>query len=97
MASKSFPKELLQGMSWGDCEEGYTILETQQTGTSRWSIHYTQIFSAPDGNLYKTGFSRGATEMQDESPYEYAGDMIECEQVFAHVVPKTVYLNTPAN
>lgn len=48
--------------------------------TSRWSIHYERVFKH-DGKFYRTYYSVGATESQDESPYEYEPDMIECGEV----------------
>jgi hypothetical protein len=47
--------------------------------TSRWSIHHSIIF-AYDNKFYRTWYSEGATECQDESPWEYDND-IECVQV----------------
>lgn len=56
------------------------------TGTSRWSEHHEIIF-AHDGKFWRTHYSQGLTEMQDESPWENETD-IECEEV--ELVEKTV-------
>ncbi|MCC0645357.1 hypothetical protein KGF41_13910 [Clostridioides sp. ZZV14-6150] len=48
--------------------------------TSRWSISHEMIFEYK-GKFYRTYYSEGATEMQDESPFEYEDDIIECEEV----------------
>lgn len=56
------------------------------TGTSRWSIHYEIIF-AYDGKFWKTHYSVGATEMQDESPWEYQ-ELVDCIEV--QLVEKTI-------
>ena len=49
------------------------------TDTSRWSIHHRIIFKH-EGKFYETYYSEGATEMQDESPWEYE-DEVECDEV----------------
>lgn len=50
------------------------------TDHSRWSIHYEEIFEH-EGKYYRTYYVIGATEMQDERPYEYDEDMIDCPEV----------------
>ena len=54
---------------------------------SRWSLHKTDIFlHIPTGKHYLVNYSVGATEMQDEAPFEYhTGDV-----VFQEVVEKEV-------
>lgn len=37
---------------------------------SRWSVYHRQVFQVGD-NFYVANYSVGATEMQDESPFEY--------------------------
>ncbi|MEK4122065.1 hypothetical protein [Lysinibacillus sp. FSL K6-0102] len=49
------------------------------TDTSRWSIHHRIIFKH-EGKFYETYYSEGATEMQDERPWEYE-DEVECDEV----------------
>lgn len=49
------------------------------TDTSRWSIHHRIIFTY-QGKFWETYYSEGATEMQDESPWEYE-DEVECYEV----------------
>ena len=49
------------------------------TDTSRWSIHHRIIF-AYQGRFYETYYSEGATEMQDESPWEY-DNQVDCYEV----------------
>lgn len=46
---------------------------------SRWSIHHKIVFE-DKGKFYQTYYSEGATEMQDESPWEYDDD-VECTEV----------------
>jgi hypothetical protein len=52
---------------------------TEVTDTSRWSVHYDLIFEYK-GKFYKTHYSKGATEYQDERPWEYE-DEVECVEV----------------
>jgi len=67
---------------YGDDPNFKEILEEIED-TSRWSIHYRIIVRRlSDGKLFESGFRRGATESQDESPYEY-----ESEAVFKEVKP----------
>lgn len=47
--------------------------------TTRWSIIHEIVF-ADKGKFYMTTYSEGATERQDERPWEYE-DEIECEEV----------------
>ncbi|MCL1696387.1 hypothetical protein [Lysinibacillus sp. BPa_S21] len=49
------------------------------TDTSRWSVHHRIIFKH-DGKFYEAYYSEGATEMQDERPWEYE-DEVECDEV----------------
>lgn len=61
------------------------IIYDKITDTDRWSTHHEIVFEI-DGKYYKSHYSRGATEMQDERPYEYDGEWIEVTEV----VPKEV-------
>ena len=68
-----FKKEFLREF------EGKTILD-EITDNSRWSIIHRRIFEF-EGKFYETTYSVGATESQDESPYEYDKEEIECPEV----------------
>ena len=59
------------------------------TGRSRWSIHYRLVFGH-GGKLYRTSYSIGATEMQDEQAFEYR-DEYECDEVEAYEKTVTAY------
>ena len=86
-----FKKEFLQALAWDDYDEAEVeLIQNEMVDTSRWSIHYESVFRYKD-NFYKTSYSVGATESQDESPYEYEGDEIECKQVFPVEKVITVY------
>ncbi len=74
-----FAKETLQNALWDD-EDGFETVVNKITGTSRWSVNYQWIFKYQD-KFYQTYYSTGATEYQEESPFEYEGDEIECVEV----------------
>lgn len=84
-----FKKEILQELAYGDVD-GYDIIEHKMTGHTRWSLQYSMIFKFED-KLYKTSYSTGATEYQDEDPYEYEPDEIECPEVIPVEKTSIVY------
>ena len=57
---------------------------------NRWSVTHERIFKH-EGRFFKTRYSVAATEGQDESPYEYEPDEIECPEVFPVERTITVY------
>lgn len=61
------------------------IIKDEIYETGRWSNYHKCVFKIGD-KYYSTEYSVGATEMQDESPYEYDGEWIEVTEV----VPKEV-------
>jgi hypothetical protein len=67
-------------------------IETNLIDSSRWSLVYEMIFEH-EGKYYASSYSVGATEQQDESPYENDPDEIECQEV--HKVIKTVEVWEP--
>ena len=84
MVTKKFSKEfLLEEILWGSGsqDENPHLVEDTITGHGRWSIYHRIVFQDSDGLFYTTEYSEGATEQQDESPWEYDGDDIECTQV----------------
>lgn len=85
-----FKREELKDILNGSSNRGQ-VMDEWITDTSRWHIYYTMVFKYkhPDtrsnfGQRYKyymVPFRRGATEMQDEGPFECEGEEIECEEV----------------
>lgn len=74
-----FKKENLQDLVWDDWDDG-EVVEDRIIENSRWSIIHEMVFR--HGNkYYESSYSVGATEQQDEAPYEYDDDMIECQEV----------------
>ena len=71
---KRFSKEYLQ-----ERDLPYTAILDKIIDTSRWSIIHEIVFE-DNGKFYSTTYSEGATEMQDERPWEY-DSIIECTEV----------------
>lgn len=71
---KKFSKEYLQ-----ERDLPYSAILDKIIDTSRWSIIHEIVFE-DNGKFYSTMYSEGATEMQDESPWEY-DNIIECTEV----------------
>jgi hypothetical protein len=57
----------------------HSAKENRIIDNSRWSISHEIIFEH-EGKFYQTYYSVGATEQQDESPWEYE-DEVECVEV----------------
>lgn len=81
MSKVSFSKQELQ-----DMDLPWSALEDKIIDNSRWSIHHEIIFMK-DEKYYRTYYSVGATEYQDERPWEYDKEVV-CEEV--HKVQKLV-------
>lgn len=75
-----FDKGVLQELAWEDYDDSYEVIERELIDTSRWSNIYSMVFKFK-GKYYRTSYSVGATEQQDEEPYEYGPDSIECDEV----------------
>lgn len=58
----------------------YSAIKNTITGQSRWSTQHEIVF-AHEGKFYMTNYSEGSTESQDESPFEYSPNEIECIEV----------------
>ncbi len=65
-------------------DSNFVIIEDRIVGTRRWSVVYEIVVQRKtDGKYFKDGYRRGATESQDERPYEYS------EPNFTEVFPVT--------
>ena len=86
-----FSKEdLLELLYSGTTSRPMKIVENKITENTRWSVCFDLIFEC-DGKFYKTDYSKGATESQEESPFQYADEMIECDEVVPVQKTITVY------
>ncbi|NFH01357.1 hypothetical protein FC831_13900 [Clostridium botulinum] len=56
------------------------VIHKEIIDTTRWSVIKEIVFQDKDGRYYQTTYSEGATECQDESPWEYE-DEVECVEV----------------
>jgi len=64
-------KEEAQRIVWEDTSD-FKMIESNVTDTTRWSVYYEGICQHIEtGKYYFIDWSQGATEMQDESPFEY--------------------------
>jgi hypothetical protein len=75
-----FLTEDLVELSYGAPPEGYELIQNTIVDVSRWSIIHNMIFKY-SGKYYRSVYSRGATEMQDEGPYSDEGEFVECYEV----------------
>ena len=65
-------------------DSNFVIIEDRIVGTRRWSVVYEIVVQRKtDGKYFRDSYRRGATEMQDEQPYEYS------EPNFTEVFPVT--------
>ena len=73
-------KEILQELVWEEECEGFSVVQTRILDTSRWSVIHEMIFTDGEKN-YRSSYSVGATEMQDERPYEYDNSEVDVVEV----------------
>jgi hypothetical protein len=81
MSKRDFTKQELLDILEEE-NESAEIVKDELVDTSRWSIIYDLIFRI-DGKFYRTNYSVGATESQDEGPWEWFDydSKIACEEV----------------
>jgi hypothetical protein len=73
-----------QGRDIIDGHYNFAIIEDKIVGKRRWSTEYEIVVQRKsDGKYFKDGYRRGATESQDERPYEWS------EPNFTEVFPVT--------
>ncbi len=62
--------------------DNFTKVRDAIVDHTRWSVVHEMIFKDnKTGKHYVVYFNRGATEMQDEQPFEYDNDPITCSEV----------------
>lgn len=62
----------------------WSALEDKIIDTLRWSAIHEIIFEL-DGKYWRTEYSCGLTELQDEGPWDYE-DEVECEEVEKKII-----------
>ena len=91
---KTFPKEDLKAMIWSNHDpDKYELIYDKIEDTSRWSIIHEMVFKDKvENKFYSVSYSEGATECQDESPFEYEPADVECDEVVPKEVVVTKYV-----
>lgn len=85
-----FPKEFMQDVVWGYSDEDVEVVLDALIGSSRWSLNYKLVFKYK-GKYYQTYYSKGATEQQDEKPFEYDKE-VDCLEVEPVKITVTDYV-----
>ena len=62
------------------CWKGQRVVEDNIIDHTRWSVIHKVVFHWTDDKYYSTTYRVGATESQDEQPWEYENE-VECEEV----------------
>ncbi len=78
MSIEKFSKKFLTEELDLPCSSKH-VVQDNIIDTSRWSNIHELIFEH-EGKFYETSYSEGATEMQDEQPWEHE-DEVECYEV----------------
>lgn len=87
-----FLKQTLLDILWRETDD-YKTISNEIIDHSRWSVIHELIFQAIATNkYYRVEYAVGATESQDETPWQYDGDEIECEEVVPVEQTVTVYI-----
>lgn len=69
---------------WEEHKDWKPVTSPKMEAHDRWTIGYSCVFKYnPTGKLYKFCYQRGATERQEERPFEYDEyyDPVEVEEV----------------
>lgn len=81
--------EEAQAIALGDSSD-FSTISNETVDTRRWvTCHEILVKRVSDGKLFESYYEQGATEMQDQSPYEY--DEPKFREVFKTQEVKTVY------
>lgn len=85
-----FPKDFMREDVLYGCNEDVEMIYDDIIDTTRWSEIHEIVFKYQD-KFYMTTYSCGATECQDESPFEYDDDEIQVTEVKPVEVTVTKY------
>ena len=66
------------------------VISDEIVDHGRWTVSHALIFKR-DGKIYETYYDVGATESQDQCPWEYE-DEVECFEVREQEVTKVEYV-----
>jgi len=79
-------------IDWEGFDYNLECVHEEIIGTSRWSVQHQSVWKDLDsGAFYETTYQVGATECQDEGPYEWEDGPIEFTEVKAVQKTTTVY------
>ena len=88
LQDSEFSRDLVTGWS---PNSRFEFLQVELVGSTRWSLNYQAVVLDHDtGQHYKTNYSIGSTEEQDERPFEY--DPPAWVEVFPVLQTVTVYM-----
>lgn len=86
MSKRTFTKQFMLDT----LDDQSDIVRDELWDIRRWTVTHELIFKH-EGKLYRTYYSRGSTEYQDEMPWEYVTE-VECDEVVESLVPGYVKL-----
>lgn len=93
--SRTFKREELVALLDGESEVLKKVSDTI-TSKSRWSLNHELVFQENStGRFFRTYYSEGSTEQQDEKPFEYAPEDVEVVAVQPVERTVTVYETIP--
>jgi hypothetical protein len=65
----------------------YVIVQNEIVDHTRWGIVFDLVFMTKDDERYwYKSYQVGATECQDEGPFDDEGDTVECQEVAPYEV-----------
>lgn len=82
-----FPKSILVGLTGykGDHSDEYSLVTDEHVNITRWSEIRRMVFSYKNAygvtKHYSTEYTVGLTENQDERPFQYDEQWVECDEV----------------
>lgn len=75
-------RDILRGLVWEGSGDGWEVVSNEYSYRSRWASHHVLVISNGDGRLWQIEYSKALTELQNERPFDYAGDEVELTEVF---------------
>ena len=86
-------KDTLVELAHGGSDPDWEVVHEEPISKSRWSINHTNIIKQLSTNrFFSTHFQRGATEYQEQEPYEYEPEEIELVEFVPVEVTVTKYV-----
>lgn len=93
MAQKTFRTQYLRDELGLPHDNSELVVSDEIVDHGRWSILHSMIFKDPaDNKYYEIGYRTGATELQDERPWEYE-DTVTATEVEKRTLLQEVYVD----